>query len=70
VLYKAIVREDEFDTLDEAYRSENIQWEIASKYIREKVLDKYKKSSKAFVKEFLVASKGVNAPKQIETGGK
>jgi hypothetical protein len=57
VLFKTTVREAEFDTLDEAYSYDNIQWEFASDYIREKVFDNNKNN--AFVKQFLVASKGV-----------
>jgi hypothetical protein len=58
VLFKATVREDEFNTLTDAYWCTNLQWEFASKYIREKILDNYKNSSNDRVKSFLEASKG------------
>lgn len=82
VLFKTTVWEDEFDTLDDAYSCENIQWEFASKNICEKVFEKFKKCKTEFVEEFLLSSEGIPematlrgyflellAPTQIAAGG-
>jgi hypothetical protein len=48
VLFKTTAREEEFDTLEDAYSCDNIQWEFASADIFEKVLDNYEESSNVF----------------------
>jgi hypothetical protein len=52
VLFKTTVMESEFNTLQDAYRCKNVQWEFASDYIGNRVIDKFKDSSVDFVKKF------------------
>jgi hypothetical protein len=82
VLFKTTVRETEYDTLEEAYRFKNTQWEFASNYIFTEVINKHENSMDSFVRKFLAASSGISAfsilnanmleliaPKQIADGG-
>jgi hypothetical protein len=64
VLFKTTVMEAEFNTLQDAYRFKNVQWEFASHYIGNRVIDKFKDSSIDFVKNFFLASKGI--PEMIQ----